>query len=79
MTRTELEDLALDYAAAWWRRYENRLVYRPQKWMLNLVAKSMVKAYKKGFYEAKRRYLKNKKHQNYGIKRLPKTGNDDQC
>lgn len=61
MTRKEIEELALEYAAEWYRRYEDRGVGRPSKWVLNLVAKSMVRAYKKGFYTAKKRCKRNGK------------------
>ena len=62
MTKEQIDELAKDYAAEWWRRYEDRLVYRPYQWILRLIAKSMVKAYKKGFNEAKRFYKKRKSY-----------------
>ena len=61
MTKEEINELALDYAAEWWRRYEDRLVYSPHQWILRLIAKSMVRAYKKGYYAAKQKYNKPSK------------------
>lgn len=61
MTQEDINERALDYAAEWCRRYEDRRVYRPSRWVLNLVAKSMVRAYKKGFYTAKKRCKRNGK------------------
>lgn len=68
-----LNEKALDYAAEWWRRYEDRLVYRPQKWILHLVAKSMVRAYKKGYHAAKQKYNKpsKRKHNDQARKARP--------
>lgn len=58
MTKEQIDELAKDYAAEWWIRYEDRLTYRPSRWILRLIAKSMIKAYKKGYYAAKQKYNK---------------------
>ena len=62
MTKEQIDELAKDYAAEWYRRYEDMGVGMDQAWwILPLVAKSMVKAYKKGYYAAKQKYNKPSK------------------
>ncbi len=74
MKDEHLNEKALDYAAEWYRRYEDKGVGMDQAWwILPLVAKSMVRAYKKGYHAAKQKYnkLSKRKHNDKARKARP--------